>query len=155
MLYFRAKYLFAMKKIIVLLSISLFLACSDTDHKLDRNPFLPNPVVNMDLNLNLPEYNPLKYPGSYVIVSQGIKGIVVYCVSETQYWAFDLSDPNHVPNNCSRMELDGIIAKCTCPDDTNEYNIVNFGQHRTEPDVKYPMQQYRTERSGNYVRIFN
>lgn len=143
------------RTVFILLSLCILFACSKEDDKLNRNPYLTNPVVSLDLNLNLPEYNSLKFPGSLVVVPQGIKGIVVYCVSETQYWAFDLTDPNHAPNNCSRMEIEGVVARCPCPDDSNEYDIVNFGQHRTEPDVKYPMQQYRAERNGNMVRIYN
>ncbi len=144
-----------MNKALILLLALLLISCSKSDEKLDRNPFLTNPVVSLKLNLNLPEYNPLKFPGNYVITPQGIKGIVVYCVSENYYLAFDLTDPNHAPNNCSRMEMDGIIAICPCQTDDNEYNIVNFGQHTTEPDTKYPMQQYRAERSGNNVVISN
>jgi len=131
------------------------LSCSKSDDKLDQNPFLTDPLVNLRLNLNLPEYNPLKYPGSSVIAGQGIKGIVVFCISETQYLAFDLTDPNHVPSECSRMQVEGPIATCLCENDDNEYNIVNFGRHTTEPDVKYPMQQYRAERSGNNIIISN
>ena len=142
-------------KLLVLLIALFILSCSKSDEKQSRNPFLTNPVVSLSLNLNLPEYNPLRFPGSYVITPQGIKGIVVYCVSETYYLAFDLTDPNHAPNYCSRMELNGIIATCPCPNDDNQYNIVNFGQHTTEPGTKYPMQQYRAERIGNNVVISN
>lgn len=145
-----------LKKAFTLLTIFLLLSCSKEDDKLNRNPYLTNPVVNLNLNLNLPEYNPLKYPGSYVIVPQGIKGIIVYAVSDSQYWAFDLTDPNHTPNHCSRMEIrEGLVASCPCPDDDNEYNITSFGQHRTEPNTKYPMQQYFAKRSGNYISITN
>lgn len=145
-----------LKKVFTLLTIFLLLSCSKEDDKLNRNPYLTNPVVNLNLNLNLPEYNPLKYPGSYVIVPQGIKGIIVYAVSDSQYWAFDLTDPNHTPNHCSRMGIrEGLVASCPCPDDDNEYNITSFGQHRTEPNTKYPMQQYFAKRSGNYISITN
>lgn len=142
-------------KIYFLLLVFIILSCSKNDEKQVRNPYLTEPVVNLNLNLNLPEYNPLKFPGNAVIVSQGIKGIVVVCVSESQYFAYELSDPNHVPSNCSRMELDGFIATCPCPDDENEYNIMNFGRHTTDPDTKYSMQSYRAERSGNTVSVSN
>lgn len=137
-----------------LIIVFALFSCSKSDNKQNRNPYLTNTAVNLNLNLNLPEYNPLRYPGSYIVTPGGIKGIVVYCVSETFYLAFDLSDPNHIPNSCSRMELDGIIAICPCTDDENEYFITS-GQHTTEPDTKYPMQQYRAERSGNNVYISN
>jgi len=137
--------------------VLITLSCSKSDEKLNRNPYLTNPVVSLNLNLNLPQYNPLRFPGSYIVVQDGhngIKGIVVYCVSENYYVAFDLTDPNHVPNNCSGMELEGIIASCQCTNDDNEYYIVS-GQHTVEPDTKYPMQQYRAERNGNSVIVSN
>lgn len=142
-------------KFILVIIGFLVLSCSKSDDKLDRNPFLTDPLVNLNLNLNLPEYTTLKFPGSSVITGQGIKGIVVVCVSETQYLAFDLTDPNHVPSECSRMEVKGVMATCPCENDKNEYNIVNFGRHKTEPDVKYPMQQYRAERRGNSIYVTN
>lgn len=144
------------KPLFLLILVGLIIiSCSKSDDKLDRNPFLADPLVNLRLNLNLPEYNSLKFPGNFVITGQGVKGIVVYCVSETQYFAFDLSDPNHVPNECSRMEVNGPIATCPCENDDNKYNIVNFGRHTTEPDAKYPMLQYRAVREGNNIVISN
>ena len=142
-------------KIFFLLILFITLSCSKNDDKEERNPYLLDPVVSLNLNLNLPEYSPLKFPGNSVITSQGIKGIVVICVSETQYFAYDLTDPNHVPSSCSRMEINGPIASCPCPNEDNEYNLINFGRHTTEPDTKYPMQSYRAERNGNNVIISN
>ncbi len=141
-------------KILFALIGVVILSCTKSDEKQQRNPYLTDPVVSLNLNLNLPEYNPLKFPGNYVITGQGIKGIVVYCASESLYFAFDLTDPNHAPSDCSRMEVEGVIASCPCPNDTNEYFIVS-GQHSTEPDTKYPMQSYRAERNGNNVIISN
>ncbi len=140
--------------LLILLISLVALSCSKSDVKQSKNPYLTNPVVSMTLNLNLPEYNPLKFPGNHIITSQGIKGIVVYCVSEDYYLAFDLTDPNHVPNSCSRMEISGIIATCPCPNEDNSYYIIS-GQHTVEPDTKYPMQQYRAERNGNSIVISN
>ena len=141
-------------KFFTLLIVFVFLACSKSDDKKTRNPYLTNPVVSLNLNLNLPEYNPLKFPGNYIFAPQGIKGIVVYCVSENYYVAFDLTDPNHAPNSCSGMEIEGIIASCPCQNDDNKYYIVS-GLHTTAPDEKYPMQQYRAERVGNSIVISN
>ncbi len=144
-----------MKNRFLFLLVSLLsLSCSKSDDKQDQNPYLTDPAVSMSLNLNLPEYNTLKFPGNYVVTGQGIKGIVVYCVSENNYLAFDLTDPNHTPSNCSRMELDGVVASCPCTNDGNEYFITS-GQHTTDPGGKYPMQQYSARLSGNNVVISN
>lgn len=134
----------------------IFTACnSDNDNQpLDDNPFLNEPPVSLTLNLNLPQYNPLKFPGNSLIINtQGIRGIVIYNVNNDLYTAFDLSDPNHIPSNCSRMEINGIIATCPCPDDENSYDIVT-GQHETNQN-SYPMQQYRAQRSGDVLQISN
>ena len=130
------------------------LSCSKSDEKRERNPFLTDPLVSLNLNLNLPEYNPLRFPGNYIITTQGIRGIVVYCASESLYFAYDLTDPNHAPNSCSRMEMNGVIASCPCTNDENKYYITS-GQHTTEPDIKYPMQRYNAQRNGNNVVISN
>tara|TARA_B100000949_G_C13912538_1_gene297413 strand:+ start:85 stop:513 length:429 start_codon:yes stop_codon:yes gene_type:complete len=142
-----------MKKIAFLLLLITVFACKSDDDKLDDNPYLTSPLVDLTLNLNLPEYNSLNFPSnSLVITRQGIRGVVIYNVDNTTYHAFELSDPNHVPNDCSRMEVDGIEATCPCDDD-NKYNIVT-GQNITDPN-RYPMQRYRAVRSGNTIRITN
>lgn len=139
--------------LIVLLSL---LSCKKEDGTTvnDNNPFLTPPIVNLNLNLNLPEYNPLKFPGNSVFINnRGIKGIVIYNVNNNLYTAFDLTDPNHIPNSCSRMDVEGIIATCPCENDSNAYDIVT-GQHQNNEN-SYPMQQYRAERNGDVVSISN
>ncbi len=142
------------KKISILILFVIVLSCKSDDEQVNNNPYLFMPVVSLNLNLNLPEYNPLKFPGSNVIInSQGVKGIVIYNVNNDLYTAFDLSDPNHVPSQCSKMTIEGIIATCPCTNDTNSYDIVT-GLH-TANETLYPMQQYRVERIGNNIRVFN
>tara|TARA_B100000497_G_scaffold43884_1_gene50971 strand:- start:71 stop:508 length:438 start_codon:yes stop_codon:yes gene_type:complete len=143
------------KYIVALLMVLGLVSCSNNDdNSQNQNPYLAIPPVNISLNLNLPEYNALKFPGNSIIyTNQGIKGIVIYCVTENQYIASELSDPNHIPNTCSRMSVEGIIASCLC-DDGNSYDIVT-GQFTPQNNDKYPMLQYRTERNGDVVNIFN
>lgn len=142
------------KFIVSVVCLLICLSCSKEDGKKNNNPYLIDPLVSLNLNLNLPEYNPLKFAGEKVIISQqGVKGIVIYNINNTQYTAFDLSDPNHTPSDCSKMTVEGVIASCPCANDSNEYNIVT-GQHTTNPDL-YPMQQYRAERAGDNIRVYN
>ena len=145
-----------MKKIVFLLIISItVLSCNSDDgnNNTSDNPFLITPLVNINLNLSLPEYNALNFPGNSIIIhNQGIKGIVVYNINNELYTAFELSDPNHSPNSCSRMTIEGIVATCQC-DDENKYDIVT-GQKQGNQS-QYPMQQYRATRSGDVVHVFN
>lgn len=136
----------------ILVAFALISCKGDDNGNLDDNPFLTDPLLNLNLNLNLPEFNDLKFPGNSVILnSQGIGGIVIYNVNNDLYTAFDLSDPNHVPNSCSRMTVQGIVATCSCED--YSYDIVT-GQHQTD-ETKYPMQFYNVQRSGDNVFVSN
>lgn len=143
-----------MKKILLGLIISVFLVgCSTDDNNRLNNPNLPDLNFRIQLNLDLPEYNNLQYPGnSYSTYSNGIKGIVVYNINNSQYTAFELSDPNHPPSNCSAMQVTGITAKCQC-DDGNEYNIVTG--ELTAGEGQYTLKPYRIERRGNVIEVYN
>ena len=137
-----------------LLLITLLLSCGgEDDTRLINNPYL-NPVpVSLNLNLNLPQYNPLKYPGNFVVLNnQGIGGVVIYNVNNSLYTAFDLSDPNHSPNNCSTMTLQGVVATCQGADN-NSYDLVTGG-HQSESQA-YPMLPYRAQRNGDVLVITN
>jgi len=145
-----------MKKKLILFFISIsLLACSSSNDNINvNNPFLNIPIVNLTLNLNLPEYNVLKFPGNSVVVtSQGIKGIVIYSINETQYSALELSDPNHIPSSCSRMTVETPLATCQCSDE-NKYEIIT-GEHSPQDSSKYPMYRYRAVREGDVIRIYN
>ena len=140
---------------LALLGLSLF-SCKKDDDINENNPYLIDPLVNITLNLSLPEYNALRFPGGKVLLNppQGIKGVVIYCVNESQYAAFELSDPNHTPSSCSRMTIDGIIATCPCTNDENEYNIVT-GEHTSNQNNLYPMLRYRAVRTGDVITVSN
>ena len=142
------------KALFILLCTIVIVSCKSDDDAQNDNPNLFDPLVSLNLNLNLPEYNPLKFPGNSVFINQqGIKGIVIYNVNNDFYTASDLTDPNHIPSNCSRMVIEGIIAICPCSDDSHEYDIVT-GKHRADQSL-FPMQQYRAERTGDNLRVFN
>jgi hypothetical protein len=144
-----------MKNILIVFLVSLVLfSCKKDDSPNDNNPNLLTPLISLNLNLNLPQYNLLKFPNNSIIISQqGVRGIIVYNVNNDLYTVFDLSDPNHIASNCSGMTVNGIIATCPCTDDTNEYDIVT-GQHKTNQNL-YPMQQYRAVRIGDNLEISN
>lgn len=142
-----------MKLFLKLLIFSVLLACSSDDNG-RGNPNIPN--VSFDtgslINTNLPQYTNLQFPGNSIIVNGfGVKGLMI-ANSGSSIVAFERSDPNHTPNDCSAQSLNGLISTCTC-DDGNSYNLVNGLQ--TAGEGGYPLKVYRTEVSGNIVRVFN
>lgn len=142
-----------MRKIILFsILISLLISCSDDD-EIRNNPYLPNLRVNLQLDLSLPQFNNLNYPGnSFVTYNYGLNGIVVYNLNNSQYMAYELTDPNHIPQSCSVLEVNATEAICSC-DDGNKYTIIT-GQ-RLAGEGQYPLKPYRAIRVGNILEITN
>ncbi len=132
------------------------LGCSDNTQQ--RNPFLPELGFRFEINLNLPLYSPLTNQGNPVVINSpdiGVRGVVVMNSGFDQYVAWELSCPNHPPNSCSTMELDGQLVRCRCED--YEYTLFT-GQLLNRPDDGeryYDLLFYRATRSGNIVTISN
>ena len=142
-----------MKKFVLILFVAALISCQ-SDDDIRRNPFLVDISFQVVLNTDLPQNSDLNFDSNSIIVpNQGLRGIVIYRVNQSQYFAYELSDPNHSPNDCSMMTVEGITATCGCPDDSNSYNIVT-GAHDTDPE-KFPMKPYRVSRSGNNVIVSN
>lgn len=134
-----------------------FLFSCDND-RTNRNPFLQEIGFRFDINLNLPSYSPLTNVGNAVYIpTQGVgtRGAFVINTGFDQFRAFEASCPNHAPNNCSTMELDGQTATCSCED--YEYSLFT-GQQLNRPDDGnryYDMLEYRASFNGSSVVISN
>lgn len=72
-----------------------------------------------------------------------------------RFIAWEASCPNHVPNDCSTMTLNGIVVTCSC--EGYEYNLVN-GQLQNRPNDGgryYELLLYQSTFNGNVVSVFN
>lgn len=137
---------------IIFLLISIFSGCS-SDDDLRRNPYLPHLNFSINFDLSLPEYNQLNFPGNkFVSRNYGINGIVIYNLNNDQYMAFELTDPNHVQQDCSFLVVTGTEAECSC-EDGNVYTIIT-GQQLAGEGV-YSLKPYRVTRSGNVLEVSN
>jgi nitrite reductase/ring-hydroxylating ferredoxin subunit len=111
--------------------IAFCFSCTNSDDGNQRNPFL--------LDVNFSTQN------------GGIRGLFVINTGSSIV-AWEASDPNHAPNDCSLMVIDGINVKCQCDDD-NSYNLFT-GQSNNEV-LEYTMLNYRVNASGNSITVFN
>lgn len=142
-----------MNKRYILIFIVFSLFSCDPDDEIRKNPYLNEVSFRLNINLNLPEYNNLNFPGnSYTSYNHGINGVVVYNINNSQYTAFELSDPNHQLTNCSRLTVQGIIATCSCGDG-NSYNILTG--EISSGTGQYSLKPYRVRKSGNMIEVYN
>jgi nitrite reductase/ring-hydroxylating ferredoxin subunit len=125
-----------MRKLFLLLMLSLFFSCE----KNDTNDILPDVFVDETINLNLPQYINLQTPSGFANSIGGIKGIVVLNtgIGNPPYKAFDRACPN---NDCATpMNFDGSL-KLECPCDNSEYSIID-GSPQTAGN-KHFAREYR------------
>jgi len=143
-----------MKKYIVLfLTIPILSCCNDSNFN-NNNPYIPNYSFAVDVNMNLPSFSDLKYPGNGIFISgYGVSGVFVFNTG-TGYTTFDAACPNQSLSDCSTMTLKGSIALCSC--DNAEYSLYSGQCIGTKCEGKqYAMRQYRVEVNGNNLRVYN
>ena len=145
-----------MNRIRALFLVFFAFACSnDTTN---RNPYLQEIGFRFDMNLNLPLYSPLTNSGNAIYVNtniNGSRGIFVINTAFNNFMAWEASCPNHAPNDCSTMELNGQTVTCPCED--YEYNLVT-GQMMNRPDDGkryYDLLNYRTRFAGSVLSVYN
>ncbi|WP_108422566.1 Rieske (2Fe-2S) protein [Flagellimonas amoyensis] len=137
------------------LILTLFACSSDSTN---RNPYLQEVRFRFDLNLNLPLYSNLNTIGNPVYVGNsgvGTRGAFVIKSSLDTYYAFEASCPNHTPNDCSTMTIDGQNVVCSCEGYT--YSLFT-GQQLDRPNDGnryHDLLYYRATQSGNVVVISN
>ncbi|HYD91604.1 MAG TPA: hypothetical protein VEA37_08985, partial [Flavobacterium sp.] len=67
------------KYILLFLAVSLTLSCNNDDFR-SNNRYLPNYNFSIDINMDLPLYNQLKFTANPVLITQagiGINGVIV------------------------------------------------------------------------------
>ena len=140
-------------KYIVLIVFLVVLGCSKT--AVERNPFLLEKSFNLTINLALPSFNNLSYPGgSLYWPNDGIRGLLLYNLNGNTIMAWEASCPNHELKCCSTLQTDGLVsatASCSCED--YQYSLAT-GQPLTE-GATYSLLFYKVQQSGTVVRIYN
>ncbi|QTY28348.1 hypothetical protein IGB25_08670 [Flavobacterium sp. CS20] len=128
-------------------------ACSD-DNARQNNPNLLNVQFDIILNLTLPQFSPLNFTGNAVYVGgQGIgnDGIIVVNTG-SGFLAWDASDPNEIPSNCTRLQIDGLSAVSTCQN-PNSYSLIT-GQP-LDDGLSFALMNYQLNANGDSIRVFN
>ncbi|WP_430411488.1 hypothetical protein [Kordia sp.] len=146
-----------MKRFLILCCVlTTFLSCNNDDGGINSNPYIPNALVQFQINLNLPQFDNLSFAGgsTYIGNGGGVRGFFVFNLSGDQFLAWEASCPNHIPSSCSTMEINGVLAMCDCED--YEYSLAN-GQllNPVEGADSFPMVNYRISKSGNVLTVSN
>ena len=142
--------------LLICCAVVCLFSCSSDDGGVNNNPFIPNALVQYQLDLALPLFDNLRFAGGSAYISNGggVRGFFVFNLSGDQFFAWEASCPNHTPNNCSTMTIQGVLATCSCED--YEYSLAT-GQllNPVEGQDSYPMINYRVMKNGDVLTISN
>lgn len=129
----------------------MFVSCEGDDDGRNNNPFLVDTSFNIQLSSI--QALDLQVPGTAIFNQNGgIRGVIVINTG-SGFLAWEASDPNHAPNECSRMEVvGGFSARCQCDDD-NTYNLIT-GQSIDEV-LEFTMLPYRVNVNGSVITVSN
>jgi len=136
-------------KYVVFSGFLFLLSCNK--NSVERNPYLYETRFEQSINLALPAFDNLNYQGgSLYWANGGIRGLLLFNLSGT-IMAWEASCPNHTPNSCSTLQINGVTASCSCED--YKYSLAT-GQPLTE-GATYSLLFYKVQQNGTSVRIYN
>lgn len=141
------------KRVFVFLWICLLgIACSSDDYP------VPNVKFSIDVYLDLPQegINPfiIRPGGQYRVV--GINGVVVYELSKTEFYAYDLMC-THDHDGGKRYFIEIVEegeVELECPECGSKFNVVAGGVASNGP-AQLPLRKYQTSVTGSVLRIWN
>ena len=144
----RARNFMAIRKIVFFLFLLSVCACNENT----PIPDFPDVAVNEQINLTNIQYNKLRQDNGYVYLTAGVRGIMVIRRSATQYLAIERNCTYQPLNTCATVEVDvsGFYLIDPCCD--SQFDLL--GQVIKGP-ATYPLRQYATALSGNFLYITN
>ena len=135
----------------IISSLFLFLLLALSCNK--DNSYIPYVPVNIQINLQNPDYNSLKTVGGWVYITGGSKGIIVYRADVGDFKAYDRHCPYKPDEACSKVDVDGsyLTAIDTCCG--SKFQLFD-GSVLKSPATR-SLQQYQTSYDGNILSINN
>ena len=137
-----------MKLALYILSALLFFSTCNT-----KDDYIQEVYVNINIDLNLPEYSDLQVSGSSIFIEGGVEGIIIYHGVGNDYKVYDRNCSYEPSLSCSQIDsVDAGIAYCGCCSSafllSNEASVLNS-------PALLPLKKYYWTLSGSQMHISN
>jgi nitrite reductase/ring-hydroxylating ferredoxin subunit len=114
------------------------------------------PLVNVDINIyvNNPSYINLNATGGWQYITGGVRGILLYRASSTEFKAYDRNCTYQSSNSCATVRVDNsniIVRDSSCCN--SQFSIVDGGV--LQGPATLPLKAYNTSFDGNLLHIYN
>ena len=124
-----------------------------SENPIDRNPYLVDIRFQREFNLSLPLYSNLNYIGGSLLIDDvGINGIILFNLNGSSFLAWEATCPNHLPESCSKLEIEGVLAVCNC--ESFQYSLAT-GQLLNPNEELTPPQSLLFYKVENYNGILS
>jgi len=129
---------------------SLLVACGDSGS--DVQPQIPIVAFTTTISLLDQQNTALRFDNGVQYVDGGLKGLIVVRQKAGSYLAFERTCPYKPTDACALVSIDAsrlFLADTCC---TSQFSLQ--GQVQGGPS-RYPLRQYATSLSGNFLTISN
>ena len=134
--------------IICSLITTLFFTC-----KKDGESGRPSTYVDFSINTSNPAYSNLNAIGGWIYDTHGVRGIIIYRKSITDFMAYERNCTYQPSNACAKVQVQssGITAIDSCCG--SKFLMVDGSVYG--PPATIQLTRYQTEFDGTTLHIFN
>jgi len=137
-----------MKSAFYILSTILFFSNCNT-----KDDYIQEIYVNINIDLNLPEYSDLQVSGNSIFIEGGVEGIIIYHGVGNDYKVYDRNCSYEPSLSCSQIDsIDAGIAYCGCC--SSAFLLSNDASVLNSPAL-LPLKKYYWTLSGSQMHISN
>jgi nitrite reductase/ring-hydroxylating ferredoxin subunit len=130
----------------LLMIILIIVGCTGDEN----DNFLP--YVNVDFYVSLATNNHLTIPGNSDVFQAGYGGVIVICVNQSQYYAFDASCPYEANRSCRIVPKESTLGKCTCCE--SEFSLFGGG-YPTKGPAAINLKRYKVNVVNGRLWVHN
>ena len=135
------------------MQLGFLLLYNCSERPIDRNPYLTDIRFQKEFNLSLPLYSNLNYVGGRLLIEdEGINGIILFNLNGSSFLAWEATCPNHLPESCSKLGIEGVLAFCDC--ESFQYSLAT-GQLLNPSEELSPPQPLLFYQVQNYNGILS
>ena len=141
-------------KAIFLVGFSFFFCFTFINScKKDTNNSIPIVGVDIYIYPNLPSYINLNAVGGWVYINGGVRGILIYRKSNSEFVAYDRNCTYQSSQPCATVVVDAtnIFAVDTCCH--SKFSI--YDGSVVQSPAGFPLKAYNTTYDGNTLHIYN
>ena len=137
-----------MKSAFYILSALFFLSTCNT-----KDDYIQEVYVNINIDLNLPEFSDLQVSGNSIFIEGGVEGIIIYHGVGNDYKVYDRNCSYEPSLSCSQIDsVDAGIAYCGCC--TSAFLLSNEASVLNSPAL-LPLKKYYCTLNGSLMHISN